>query len=89
MLAEVIASEAEERLQEVDLANQLLAAVPCTFLPLCFPMNFAFLVLPSGRFRPFTGPFLIRKMLEFLTLLGVEMRWASLWPLLALVFTGA
>ena len=89
MLTELIAGEAEERLQELDLANQLLAAVPCTFLPLCFPMNFAFLVLPSGRFRPFTGPFLIRKMLEFPTLFGVGMRWVSLWPILALVFTGA
>ena len=89
MLTEVIASEAQERLLELHLANQLLVAVPCTFLPLCFPVKFAFLVLSSVRLRPSTGPFWIRKMMVSLALLRVGMRWASRWPILALVLTGA
>ena len=88
MCAEMIASKTFERLQVLNLENQLLAAVPCTFLDLCFPMNFAFLVLSTAWWCAYWCPFFMCEMFVFLPLLGVGMRWASLWRILALVLTG-
>ena len=62
MLAEVIASEAFERLQVLDLKNQFLVAVPCTFLDLCFPIYFAFFVLSTTWCCAYMCPFWMCKI---------------------------
>ena len=58
MLTELIASEAEERLQELDLANQLLAAVPCTFFATVFSNGFCVFGALLGQAQAMHGSIL-------------------------------
>ena len=70
MLTEVIASEAQERLRELNLANQLLAAVLCTSLALCLPMSFALLVLSTVWCCAFKCRFFMCRICVFSKLFG-------------------